>query len=171
MKKIVSAIFCIFGLLLGASASRADSMDGVTFTLVDANLTGNPGSILTWQYDVTNNSGDLISANSIDAGIWTAGTGDSIVFDYFNSFAGISNGASLIGPLYSFTADPSVSSSFNSGVFDLNISLSNGRTIDLTDAYSATISPAVAPVPEPPVSVLLLAGISVLLLVGAWKRT
>jgi len=170
MKKIASAIFCIFGMLLCTSVSRADSLDGVTFTLVDANLTGNPGSILSWQYDVTNNSGGTISANFINAGNWIDGTPDPTVFDYFNFFAGISNGASLIGPLYSFTADPGVSSSFNSGLFDLNISLSDGSTIDLNDAYSATISPAVTSVPEPPVPLLLLAGISVLLLVSAWKR-
>jgi hypothetical protein len=170
MKKIISACCCIFALLLCASVSRADSLDGVTFTLVNADLTGNPGSVLTWQYDVANNSGGAISANSIAGGNFTSGMADSTIFDFFNLFTGIADGASLMGPLFSFTADPLITNSFNSGTFDLNISLSDGTPIDLNDPYSATISPVVTPVPEPPALLLLLAGISVALFVSARKR-
>jgi hypothetical protein len=170
MKKIISMLCCVFGLLLCASVSRADTLDGVTFTLVNANLSGNPGSVLTWQYDVTNNSGGTISANSISAGSWTAGTPDGTIFDYFNFFTGIADGASLVGPLFTFTADPLITNSFNSGTFDLNISLSDGTPIDLNDPYSATISPVATPVPEPPASLLLLAGMSIALFLSARKK-
>jgi hypothetical protein len=168
MKKLMVSVFGVLALLACASVSRADTIDGVTFTLVSADLTGSPGSALTWQYDVTNNSGGTISANSINAGNFTAGTPDGSVFDYFNFFAGIADGTSLVGPLYAFTADPGTPNSFNSGIFDLNVSLADGTVIDLSSNYSATIS--TAPVPESSVSLLLLVGISSLLVLKGFKR-
>ena len=167
MRKLLFGVLLIFAVLLCAGVSRADSLDGVTFTLVNANLTGTPGSTLTWQYDVTNNSGGTIFANSINAGNFTNGTPDASAFDFFNFFTGIANNSSLIGPLYSFTADPSVMNSLNTGVFDLSVLLSSGTSIDLFSSYSATIAPRVA---EPPASLLVLVGFVALALGGSWKK-
>src|SRR5208283_5890411 len=95
IRKISSIALCATTLLLCATICRADgapsSLDGVTFSLVQPDLTGNPGDTLTWEYDVTNNSGSTIFAQSINAGIFSDGTPDGSVFDYFNYFAGIAN--------------------------------------------------------------------------------
>src|SRR5271168_2899383 len=114
MKRLIPIAAFAFALLLGTGRAKADgcnpmsnSCDGVTFTLVQANLTGNPGGTLTWEYDVTNNSGGTIMANLIDASAFSDGSAD-VEFDYFDFFSGIMDGTSLTGQLYEFMADPTV---------------------------------------------------------------
>lgn len=154
MKKFLPIAMLALATFLAASQAQADTVDGITFSLVNADLTGHPGDVLTWQYSVTNNSGGTIYGNSIDAFAWSSGTGDPTPFDFFG--AGIANGASLIGPLYSFDSDPAVANSFNSGIFDLSVLLADGvTTVDLHANYSATITPGSARVPEPSSWILL----------------
>jgi len=165
MRKLIPIAIFAFALLLSVAGAKADTVDGVTFTLVQANLTGSAGDVLTWGYDVTNDSGGTITANSIGSSLFSSGTGDPSPFDYFNFFAGIANGASLTGPLYAFDSDPSVMNSFNSGTFDLNISLASGIPIDLSADYSATIAPSTSTVPEPASLTLLAVALASLAMV------
>lgn len=156
MKKAFFAVqMLVVALVFCPVQAKADSADGVSFTLVQADLTGGPGSTLTWEYDVTNNSGGTIYGLYVNSNSWQYGTPDASVFDGFG--AGVADGSSLIGPLYSFTADPSVPGSFNSGSFDLGIYIDggsyDGSVIDLFSPYSATITP------EPPPMILLLTGV------------
>ena len=158
MRKLIWIGMFAASLFLGAGSAMADSVD---FSLVQANLTGTQGSTLTWQYDVSNTSGQTIYDLYVNADVWQYGIPDASVFDAFGS--GIVTGTSLIGTLYSFTADPAVTNSFNSGTFDLTILLADGSTEDLFANYSATISPAaVVGTPEPSILFLLLAGMSAL---------
>jgi PEP-CTERM motif len=167
MKKLLPIAIIAFAMLLGTNGAKADPVPDVTFTLVQADLTGNPGDVLTWQYDVTNNSGGVIFANSIVGLGFIGGTGtpDPSVFDFFGISGEIANGSSLIGTLFAFDSDPAVMNSFNSGAFDLNILLADEvTTIDLLTNYSATITPSTSPVPEPASLMLLGSGIVGLLL-------
>jgi hypothetical protein len=166
VRNLLGVVLLCLVLLVSTQPARAD---GITFTLVSADLTGTPGSTLTWQYDVTNTSGQSIFANTVDATpAFTGGTADSSVFDFFfplpTSDGSIPTGTSLIGTLYSFVSDPTVSNSFNSGVFDLSVILADGTSVDLSANYTATIAPAAA-VPEPRTVVLLALGL-VALVVG-----
>ncbi len=161
----------LFGILIGclglatfAGVAQADTVSAgtgsITFALVNADLTGTPGDTLTWQYDVTNNSGEAIQAAYVTpSGSFSGGTADASVFDAFSSLGGtLPDGASLIGTLFNFSADPSVPSSFNSGTFDLGVVLEDGTLIDLFENYSATITAPVN-VPEPRSLTLLLSGL------------
>ncbi len=78
--------------------------------------------------------------------VWQSGTPDPTAFDFFGGGAGIADGASLIGPLFAFDADPAVASSFNTGTLDLQILLPDSSTSHLRAGYSATIGSGV---PEP----------------------
>jgi|SRR5581483_2113759 len=134
--------------------------DPISFSLVQANLTGTPGSTLVWQYDVTNNSGGTILGLDVSSDVFAGGTPDASVFDGFGS--GIANGSTSIGNLFAFESDPTVASSFNQGIFDIFVLLDDGTTTDLTANYTATISPAQA-VPEPSTLLLALAAAPLLL--------
>jgi hypothetical protein len=149
-------LFCLGVLALGQPA-KADTVDGVTFTLVNANLTGNPGDTLTWDYNVTNASGFQILGLFVSGGIFSGGTPNALAFDGFGASGTIDDGSSLQGVLFSFASDPSVSSSLNSGQFDLTVLLfdTNLDTIDLFADYTGTISPAAMNVPEPSTLLLL----------------
>lgn len=148
MKRLIPIALFVLALFLLAGAASANTVDGVTFTLVQADLSGSPGDILTWQYDVTNNSGGDIFANSVGSDLFNSGSEDTSQFDFFGTSGVISTGGSLIGTLFSFDSDPSVPNSFNSGQFDLNVALADGSSIDLFANYSATITPG-TPTPEP----------------------
>ncbi len=163
MTKIKLLVLLLILSLIGAVPALADS---VTFDLVNASLNGTPGSTLTWQYDVTNHSGGSILGLSVNSDLWQNGTPDASVFDGFG--AGIADGSSMIGSLFSFTADPSVLYSFNSGSFDLQVLLADGSVIDLFQNYSATIAPAVS-VPEPSAASLLLLTLLGLSLPLLWR--
>ncbi len=159
-RNLFGAVLLCLGLLAFAKPSMADTMDGITFTLVQADLAGNPGDTLTWQYNITNASGSDIFADHVDSSVWSGGAGDSSVFDFFEgSGFVISDGSSLLGgTLYGFDSDPGLKMSFNSGKFDLFVDLPDGSQVDLSADYSGTISP-VAGVPEPGSMTLLLTGL------------
>jgi hypothetical protein len=133
----------IAALLILAAVAVADP---ISFSLINANLTGTPGSTLTFQYQVTNNSGAPIFAAGLNSGSFVSGTADASVFDAFN-FDSIADGATLTGPLFAFTADPAVANSFNSGAFDLTVTDSTFTNLtDLFADYTVTIA---SNTPEP----------------------
>jgi hypothetical protein len=149
-------LFCL-GILVFVQPAKADTVDGVTFTLVNANLTGSPGDTLTWDYNVSNASGFQILGLFVSGGIFSGGTPNALAFDGFGASGTINDGSSLQGVLFSFASDPSVSSSFNFGQFDLTVLLfdTNLDTVDLFATYTGTISPAATNVPEPSTLLLL----------------
>jgi hypothetical protein len=160
-------LFCL-GLLTVAQSAKADTVDGVSFTLVSANLSGSPTHTLTWQYDIVNDSGFSVFANKVDSSIWSRGVGDGSPFDFFagSGFVILDQSSLMGGTLFSFIPDPGVSSSFNSGVFDLFVQLSdpNKTVIDLSAKYTATITSSTN-VPEPGTLMLLSSGLLAGLLV------
>jgi PEP-CTERM motif len=159
-------LFCL-GIFAFVRPVRADTMDGVTFTLVNANLTGSPGDTLTWDYNVSNASGVQIFGLFVDGGNFLDGIPNSLAFDGFGPSSTIDNGSLLQGVLFSFFSDPLTPNSFNSGKFALSIQLNdtNSTIIKLHADYSATISPA-ANVPEPGTLLLLASGLLAGLLVS-----
>ena len=163
-RNLLGAVLLCLGLLAFARPSMADTVDGITFTLVQANLAGSSGDTLTWEYNITNASGFDIFADHVDSSVWSGGTGDSSVFDFFAGSV-IPDGSSLLGgALYGFDASPGVKMSFNSGQFDLFVDLLDGTVdgtvVDLSADYTATIAPA-GNVPEPGSMSLLLSGLLV----------
>jgi len=165
-------LFCLT-LLAFCGLARADgidSLDGVTFTLVQANPSGNPGDKLTWMYDVTNDSGYQIAGLYVNAGLFIGGTPNAGAFDDFGPSGIINNDSSLEGVLFSFASDPTVANSVNTGQFDLGILIldPNGDQIDLYQTYSATISPA-TPVPEPGALPLLAVGLACVVLARRFR--
>jgi hypothetical protein len=152
-------------LLLFAGPAKADTVDGVTFTVLNPDLTGHPGDTLTWMYTVNNlNPAQLQIAfatiNVLPGFAVTDGSPDASAFDGFGSLGTIDYGSSWTdGILFAFTAaGPSVPHSFNSGQFDLTVYFSDFSFIDLFENYSATITPA-GNVPEPGSMSLLLGGL------------
>ena len=163
-RNLVGILLFSLGLLAVVRPANADTVDGITFTVTNPNLTGHPGDTLTWDYSVTNNSGGLtVFALDVNAPAgFTGGNPDASVFDLFGPTTMIASGASFTGTLFSFISDPLVPSSSNTGFFDLTALLVDSQgslvnIIDLTDAYSATIAPA-AGVPEPGTMMLLASG-------------
>ena len=152
-------------LLLTLVSALAVFADPITFTLVQSDLVATPGETVTWEYDVTNNSGDTIFGLAINADPFVDGTPDATPFDFFG--AGIPDGQSLTGPLFSFTADPAVSNSVNSGTFDLLVLTDSGATEDLFASYSVTVEPATTATPEPSSIIVIMLGCLGLL----WRRT
>jgi|SRR5450755_3537872 hypothetical protein len=170
MTKLLAIATFAFLILLGARGANGepidcatDPVDCVTFTLVQPDLTGNSGDVLTWIYQVTNNSGQGVDALGVTPSAFTGGVGDGTVFDFFGG--SIANGSSVVGTLFAFDSDPSVPSSFNSGTFDLAILFDDSSFAHLFADYSATITPGTGPaVPEPNAMVLLGSGLIGLLL-------
>jgi hypothetical protein len=173
VRNLLAIMVLCLGMFGGLQPAKADTVDGVSFTLVQADLNGSPGDTLTWQYNVVNNSGFDIFANGVDSSIWSGGTGDASPFDFFAP-AGfvIPDKASLLGgTLFSFISDPGVTNSFNSGVFDLFVQLSdpNGTVLDLTANYTATITTS-TPVPEPSFLALLTTAVLAAAMFFALRR-
>jgi len=154
---LLATLGLCFGLLVFLHPAKADTVDGITFTLVQANLTGNAGNTLAWEYSISNKSGHNIFGDHVDSSIFSGGTADATAFDLFagGGFV-IANQSNLTGTLFDFNSDPTVSHSFNSGVFDLFVDLAGGTQVKLMADYTATISPSTH-VPEPG-SLLLLVG-------------
>jgi hypothetical protein len=154
-------LFCL-GLLTVVQSAKANTIDGVSFTLVNSDLTGSTGDPIIWHYNIVNNSGFSIFAKKVDSSQWSGGIGDGSPFDYFASsgFVIADQSSLLGGTLYRFLSDPGVSSSFNSGVFDLFVQLSDPKStvIDLSAHYTATITSSTN-VPEPSTLMLLIGGL------------
>jgi hypothetical protein len=156
------------GLLAAVQAAKADTMDGVTFTVTNPNQTGTPGQTLTWDYSVINKNPDGLDvffvAVTAPSGF---GVNDGIPLNTFDSFGGtdlVANGTSVSGTLFSFQSFTTMPNSTNTGLFDLTLILQDSlgnpvNVIDLTDNYSAVIAPSAA-VPEP--GTLMLLGSSLL---------
>jgi len=161
-------LFCV-GLLAIVQPAMADTVDGVTFTLVSADQAGNPGGTLTWDYNVSNASGVTIVGLFVNGGLFTGGTPNALAFDGFGTSGTIDNGSSLQGVLFSFASDPGVQNSFNSGQFDLTVLLedNNGTFVDLFSDYTGTISPK-ANVAEPGTLLFLVSGLLAALLALRW---
>jgi hypothetical protein len=161
-------LFCI-GLLATVQGAKADTMDGVTFTVTNPNLSGSPGDALTWMYSLANNNPDgldvlfvaLITPSGFDVS-------DGSPLNTFDSFGGtdvVTNGANVVdGTLFSFQSFTTVPNSTNTGLFDLTLILqdSNGNPVglpfDLTEKYSATITSSTS-IPEPGTLLLLACGL------------
>ncbi len=107
-RNLLGAVLLCLGLLAFARPSMADTVDGITFTLVQANLTGHPGDTLTWEYNIINASGSDILGDHVDASVWSGGVGDAGVFDYFaaSDFVIPSPGSLMGGTLYAFYSSP-----------------------------------------------------------------
>ena len=125
-RNLLGAVLLCLGLLAFAKPSMADTVDGITFTLVQANLAGRPGDTLTWEYNITNASGSDILADHVDASVWSGGRGTRCI-RLLRWERVIPAGSSLLGgTLYGFDASPTVKMSFNSGQFDLFVDLLDG---------------------------------------------
>ena len=156
-------LFCV-GILAVVPAGKADTVDGITFTVTNPDLSGSPGDTLTWDYSVSNSSGLEAIALDLNAPVgFTGGVPDASVFDLFGPTGIIADGGTFTGTLFSFISDPAVSSSTNTGFFDLTVLLLDSQgnfvnVIDLTDNYSGTITSSAA-VPEPGTLMLLGSGL------------
>jgi hypothetical protein len=161
---LLGALLLCTGLLAAVQVTKADTMDGVTFTVTNPNQTGTPGQTLTWDYLVINNNPDGLDvffvAVTAPSGF---GVNDGIPLNTFDSFGGtdlVANGTSVSGTLFSFQSFPTMPNSTNTGLFDLTLILlgNAGDVIDLTDKYNAIIAPSAA-VPEPGTLMLLGSGL------------
>ena len=159
-RNLLGALLLCVGLLAFARPSMADTVDGITFTLVRADLSGHPGDTLTWEYNIVNASGSDIFADHVDASAWSGGSGDANAFDFFagSGFVIPDQSSLLGGTLYAFDSSSGVTMSVNFGQFDLFVALLDGNLVDLSAGYTGTISP-VAGVPEPGSISLLLTGL------------
>lgn len=166
LRNFLGILFCCAGLLVAGQPADANTVDGVTFTVTNPDLSGSPGDLLTWNYKVTNNNSDGFEVFAFDVNAsagFAGGTPDQSVFDLFGPTNIIANGASFSGTLFSFLSDSSVPNSSNTGFFDLTVLLLDSQgnfvnVIDLTDNYSATITTSAA-VPEPSALLLLASGL------------
>jgi hypothetical protein len=160
-------LFCA-GLLAVVVPAKADSMDGVTFTVTTPNLSGHPGDTLTWTYKLTDNNTDGLNVFFADLSTplgfsVTDGTPKN-TFDNFGGSNIVANGTSFSGTLLSFQSFTTVPNSINTGFFDLTLLLQDshgnfvGIPFDLVENYSATIAPS-ANVPEPGTLLLLASGL------------
>jgi hypothetical protein len=164
--KLGLLLSCLCFLLFAGSA-KADTVDGVTFTVLNPDLTGQPGDTLKWMYTVNNLNPDhlqiaLATINVLPGFAVTDGKPCALAFDGLGSTGTLDYGASWTdGILFAFTAaGPSVPNSFNSGKFDLTVYFSDFSSIDLLENYTAAITPA-GNVPEPGSMSLLLSGLMV----------
>lgn len=156
-------LFCS-GIFALVPAAKADTVDGITFTVTNPDLSGSPGDTLTWDYTLANSSGLEALALALNAPVgFTGGTPDASVFDFFGPTGIVGDGGTFTGTLFSFISDPTVANSTNTGFFDLTVLLLDNQgnfvnIIDLTDNYSATITSSAA-VPEPGTLMLLGSGL------------
>jgi len=154
-------LLCL-GLLCLMQPAKADTMDDITFTLSSANLSGTPGSVLTWTYTLTDNNTDpdvaYILTTDVNSTGFDPATGmpDSSVFTPVFLTSGVGDGT-----LFAFDSNPAVPNSFNSGSFILTVDLLDAgfntiSEIDLTESYTATIGT----VPEPGAFTFLALGLA-----------
>jgi hypothetical protein len=159
-------LFCM-GLLAAVQPAKADSMDGVTFTVTNPNQSAGPGALFTWMYTLTNSNPDGLNVFFADLSApfgfnATDGTPGN-AFDNFGGSNIVDHGASFSGTLFSFQSFTNVPNSNNSGFFDLTLILLDNQgnfvdLIDLTDNYSATVTSSTN-VPEPGILLLLASGL------------
>jgi PEP-CTERM motif len=163
-RNLLGILLLCAGMLVVVPAAKADTVDGITFTVTNPDLSGSPGDTLTWDYSVANSSGLEVIALDVNAPAgFTGGTPDASVFDLFGPTGIIADGSTFTGTLFSFISDPAVSNSTNTGFFDLTVLLLDSQgnfvnVIDLTDNYSATITSSAA-VSEPGTLMLLGSGL------------
>jgi PEP-CTERM motif-containing protein len=159
-------------LILWPAAARADAF---TFTLLPAggNILGEAGTTIGWGYELTNASAtDWLVLTGLNHDPFVDATPDASLFDFPILAPGATqsvayDGASLLG-LFQITWDQLAPAGFvNSGVFVVSAELWDADPLqggnmlsvapDRSAAYSATVTAAPTPVPEP--GTLLLFGL------------
>ena len=164
---VLGMLFYCAGLLAVVQPVTADTMDGVTFTVTNPNLSGSPGDKVIWNYTLTNNSAGGLEVFFADLST-PAGfnVGDGIPVNSFDDFGGsniVANGHTFSGTLYLFQSFPTVPESTNTGFFDLTLFLLDSQNslvniVDFNEKYSATIASSTA-IPEPGTLLLLASGL------------
>jgi hypothetical protein len=159
-------LFCA-GVLAVAPPANADTMDGVSFSLTSASLSGSPGDTLIWNYTMTNNNTDGLDALIFDvnpAPGFTSSDGLPLLFLDNSGQPPIAfNGNTLTDTLFEFISDPLVANSTNTGFFQVDVLLldNQGNPVNqilFNEDYSATITSSTS-VPEPGTLLLLASGL------------
>ena len=76
LRTLLGALLICLGLLTLMPAAQADTVDNITFALTPADLSGTPGSVLTWTYSLTLLDGTVVtnSASVSRSGLVMTGT-------------------------------------------------------------------------------------------------
>jgi hypothetical protein len=167
--RVLSSILSVVAVLTGSAYA-----DSLTFTFetlpADGAISGAPGLTIGWGYTITNlDQTNWLETTALNADLFQQATPNASLFD----LPIIAPGATVTGSytpglsgLYELTWDVTAPGGFvNSGSFILSGDwydgdpLSGGAfigsAIDQSTPYSATVSPGLAPVPEPSTSLLL----------------
>ena len=109
---------------ISCTCSYGGPLDWTVTLLPSPDLSGPPGSTLTWGYSIDNLSNtDWLVTTGVNAGVFLNGTPDSSVFD----FPIIAPESSADGTLYQFTWDPMAPIGFvNSGTFQITADYYSG---------------------------------------------
>jgi hypothetical protein len=166
-------LFCT-GLLAVVQPAKADTIDGVTFTLTSPDLTGRPGDPLIWNYNLINNEPGGLDALIVNVNVPAAfNVGDGLPQLFLNTSGQppiVANGTTQTDTLYEFLSNPLVPNSTNTGSFQVDVWLLDSQgflvnTIQFNENYSATITSSTS-VPEPGSLLLLASGLLAGLLVS-----
>ncbi len=158
-------------------AGHADAILSFSVIPLSGNVSGVAGSTVGWGYTITNSSlTDWLVIDGVNAGVFQHGKPDASIFDLPILGPGQTRMVSydpvnFLG-LYQLTWDVTAPEGFvNSGTFTVAAEWWNGDpsvlgssflalAVDQSARYSATVSPAASPVPEPSTLVLLLGGLA-----------
>jgi len=171
MKRSLAISLLSVGLLLVASIAQADS---VTLVATPSATTSDPGSTVGWAYTITNNTPDILLADSVNVSSYQGGTFDLTLFDYPTVGPG-GTATQLYDPilftgLAQFTWDTTAPpGTVNTGFFTFGFDLidpvtgADLGTFNVQAPYSFSTTEAVS---EPASLVFLALGFCALLLFG-----